>query len=264
MDSSRAEKRAYYLSKAVNKAQRRYHLFDEDDSILVAVSGGKDSMTMLELLFRRNRYARYKARLIAANIESDHACGRTVSRHWLDTWCAERGIQLVSEQIVVAQELAEAESSPCFRCAWNRRKALFRLADTHNCNKLAFGHHADDIAETTLMNLFYAGRLNPMEARVSFFDGRLVVIRPMALIEERTIADYVRVAGYPIGGEPCPWGHDSHREKVKAIIRQLQHDSPQVKRCILSAAEHYRAAIRRLQDQQVAESQHSPEEPSDG
>ena len=244
-DQARAVKLAYYLLKAVNKANRRYDLLADGDAILVAVSGGKDSMTLLDLLYRRRRVAREQYRLIAAHVRTDFHCGRSVPVEWLEGWCAARGIPLVVQDLMVAEELAATNLSKCFRCAWDRRKTLFQLADRLGCTKLAFGHHADDIAETTLMNLFYTATIRRMEPKMDLFKGRLTVIRPLAYVEERDIIPFVRASAFPIQGEPCPEGLSSRRAVVKRMLRELESECHDVKRHVYRAVDRYQNALRR-------------------
>jgi len=236
-DRARADKLAYYLLKAVNKAAYEYRLLATGDRVLAAVSGGKDSMTMLDLLWRRKRVAREHYDLMVGHIQSDRACGRAVPTPWLEAWCQERQLPLYVQEVPMAEDLASTTLSKCFRCARLRRRALFSLADRLGCNKLAFGHHADDVAETTLMNLFYNGRLARMEPKVSLFGGRLVIIRPLVFVEERDIVPFVRASSFPIAGELCPEGVDSERAFIKGILGQLEGQSHNVKRRIYRAVE---------------------------
>jgi len=239
---ARADRLAYYLLKAVNSAHRRYRFFQDGDRILVAVSGGKDSLTLLDLLCRRLRTGRERYTLVAAHIESDAYCGRAVPRPWLEAFCRGWGIPLVVEPMTVMEELRQARKR-CFRCSWNRRKALFTLADRLGCNKLAFGHHADDIAQTVLLNLFYSGRIEPMEAKVSFFQGKLIVIRPLAFVEERDIVPYAKARGFPLCGEPCPYGLNSRRMLMKEVLRMVEKDNPRAKRSIYNAIDRYQKRL---------------------
>lgn len=242
-DPARADRLAHYLLRNVNKAIREHAMLADGDRVLVAVSGGKDSLSLLDLLQRRQTTARERYTLLACHVRTDTNCGRAVSVEWLHAWCAERDIPLAIEDILIAEELAETPLSPCFRCARNRRKTLFETAVRLGCTHVAFGHHADDVAETTLMNLFYGARLEPMEAKITLFDGALTVIRPLVEVEERDLAPFVRASGYPIRGEPCPIGLQSRRAAIKRLLRELERDGSPVKRHIRSAAEQCRQRV---------------------
>ena len=119
-------------------------------------------------------------------------------------------------------------------------------------NKVAFAHHADDIAQTTLMNLFYSGRLHRMEPKVSFFGGRLFVIRPLAFVGERDIVPFARATGFPIRGEPCPEGLNSRRALVKRLLREVEGDSRHVERSIHHAVERYNAILAQMPRPEVS------------
>ncbi len=243
--ADRAERLAYYLLKALNKAQRKYRLLADGDVILAAVSGGKDSLTMLDLLERRRRTGQEHYSLVATHIVSDYYCGRKVPDEWLSAWCAAKNIPLVLEPIEVAEEITASERGRCFLCARARRRALFEMADRMGCNKIALGHHADDVAETTLMNLLYSGRIDTIEPKADFFEGRLVVIRPLILIEERDIVPYAQASGLPLAGELCPDGAVSRRAFVKELLRQAEREHHDVKRSMYYAMERYRQALAR-------------------
>jgi len=240
-DHQRADRLAYYLLKSLNKTARQHGMFQDGDVILAAVSGGKDSLTLLDLLHRRRCAARESYTLVAGKVRTDYFSGPAVPEEWLSNWCRDRRIPLVVDEIQMAEELAATTSSKCFRCAWLRRKALFQMADRLGCNKVALGHSADDIAETTLMNLLYNARFARMEPRVSFFQGRLVVIRPLAYTEERDIVPFVQASGFPIRGDPCPEGLNSRRAAVRKLLREIESESHHVKRHILRAFDRHKA-----------------------
>ncbi|MFO7697270.1 MAG: tRNA 2-thiocytidine biosynthesis TtcA family protein [Anaerolineae bacterium] len=245
---------AHYLLRALNKAQRHYRLFEDGDRVLVAVSGGKDSLTLLDLLHRRQTSGPEQLALVAGRVRTDYHCGRAVSEDWLTGWCAERDIPLLVEEVAVAERVTSSEHNRCFWCAWARRKALFQLAQRSACGKLAFGHHADDVAETTLMNLFYSGRVDTMHARSVLFDGALTVVRPLALVEERDITAFARASGYPLEGTACPEGAQSRRAFVKSVLREAEDQHHGVKRSIHSA-------LRRIEQARAEELEGPAEAP---
>ncbi len=238
-DETRTDRLAFYMQKAITKADKRFRLLEEGDRILVAVSGGKDSLTLLDLLHRRQVTSPVHYGLVVGHVRSDAYCGRAVPPDWLAAWCAEQRLPLVFADMAVADDLRSTDKSPCFVCSWHRRKALFELAASLGCNKLAFGHHADDLAETVLLNLLYASRIEGLAGKASFFHGTLTVIRPLLLIEERDIMAFAKASGYPIEGEPCPAGRYSQRAQVKAMLRALETGRHRIKRSVFRALDRY-------------------------
>lgn len=229
---SNPDRIAYFLLKDVTRAIGEFNLIDDGDQIAVAVSGGKDSRAMLDLLLRHRRKVPYSYNLLALHVVGTEA-GLPDVRPELAPWFQELGV----EHHFVPLELPPDEPLPldCFRCSWNRRKALFTASVDLGCDKLAFGHHADDAAVTTLMNLMFNGRLETMAPRVEFFDGAVTVIRPLIYLAEKELTRYAGAAGFP---EPprCPQAEQSRRSQMKAFLRQFGRDQDQIRTNLWRAA----------------------------
>jgi tRNA 2-thiocytidine biosynthesis protein TtcA len=232
---SDADKQAFYLLKKVNKAIRAYQLIQDGDRIAVAVSGGKDSLSLLRLLQVRQASAPEHVELIALHVRRPPSSEDGDDCLAAGSWLRSSGVEFQ----VLDIELTAEEPQPlgCYRCAWYRRKALFQAAHRLGCNKLALGHHADDVACTTLLNLFYHGRLETMAPRRSFFDGALVVIRPLYLVPEKELARFARACGFPVTTRCCPQGTDARRENMRALLRAVEKDMPRAKINLLRAVQ---------------------------
>lgn len=203
------------LLKSVNHAAREFELIADGDRIAVGVSGGKDSRVLLDALLRGvDVPGTYTA--VAVHIDGT-GVGLPNLVPTLELWFRELGV----EYDIVPLAVADNEPLPmdCFRCARNRRKALFIAADRIGCNKVAFGHHADDAAVTTLMSLMVKGRLETLEPRRSFFDGRLTLIRPLIYTAEKEIARYARAQGWTFPPElACPREQTNRRHHYEHFL----------------------------------------------
>jgi tRNA 2-thiocytidine biosynthesis protein TtcA len=209
------------LLKKVNKAIREYDLIGDSDRIVVAVSGGGDSLSLLQLLQMRQRSVPEKVDLLAVHVYDDADTDERL-RVDLEAWFQASGVEYAFEPLEVPAD--ESRPLTCFRCAWHRRKALFLAADRLHCNKVAFGHHADDAAETALLNLFYSGRLESMEPRVEFFDGKITVIRPLIYVPKEELTRFAQASGFPSPPPRCPNSLTSRRARMQAILQELESD----------------------------------------
>jgi tRNA 2-thiocytidine biosynthesis protein TtcA len=223
---------APYLLKPVARACKEFNLLAEGDRVAVAVSGGKDSRALLDLLIRYRGRVPFSYELVALHIAGT-SVGSPDLRPELEPWFRELGV----EYHFAPLELPPDEPLPldCFRCSWNRRKALFTAAVRLGCNKLAFGHNADDAAATALLNLMFNGQLETMAPCVEFFHGAVTVIRPLIYLSEKELARYGRAAGFP-DPPACPQGLTSRRAQVKALLRQFGREEKQVRVNIWRAA----------------------------
>ena len=221
-----------FLLKPVARACKEFDLLSDGDRITVAVSGGKDSRALLQLLLRFQQKVPYRYELLALHVVGTPA-GFPDLRPELEPWFRRLGV----EYHFATLELPPEEPLPltCFRCSWNRRKALFTAAVGLGYNKLAFGHNADDAAATALLNLLFSGRLETMAPCVEFFDGAVTVIRPLIYLPEKKLARYGRAAGFP-DSPVCPQGLVSRRAQIKVLLGQFGRDQKQIRVNIWRAA----------------------------
>ena len=227
-----ADRTAHFLLREVTRAVGEFKLLEDGDRLAVAVSGGKDSRTMLDLLLRHRAKVPYDYDLLAVHADPSQA-GLPDLRLELEPWFRSRAV----DYRFVPLDLPPDEPLPldCFRCSWLRRKTLFMTSVENGCGKIAFGHHADDAAVTTLMNLMFNGRLETMEPKVVFFDGAITVVRPLITLPEKELARYARAAGFP-NRPPCPQGQASKRADIEAFLRGFGRQQEQIRTNVWRAA----------------------------
>jgi tRNA 2-thiocytidine biosynthesis protein TtcA len=227
------DRAAFFLLKPVARACKEFNLLAEGDRVAVAISGGKDSRALLDLLLRYQKRVPFSYSLMALHIVGTSA-GFADLRPQLEPWFQSLGVTYHFAPL----ELPPGEPLPleCFRCSWNRRKALFAAAADLGCNKLALGHHADDAAATTLLSVMFGGKLETMAPRREFLDGALTVIRPLIYISEKELVRYGKIAGFPSLPPLCPQGLTSQRAQVKALLRHFGRSQKQIRANLWRAA----------------------------
>lgn len=219
MRSTADEKYLEKVRRKAGKAINQYHLINENDRILVGVSGGKDSLSLLEILALRRRFLPINYHLEAVHINITDV-PYSINRTYLSALCESLSVPLhyIDSEAGIAQANGK---SPCFLCSWNRRKALFELAQKLACNKLATGHHMDDALETMLMNMTYHGEFSSMPPSVSFFEGKVTLIRPLILNTDHELQRYATIQQFPEETKNCPWEDKSKREHMRELVGQL-------------------------------------------
>ena len=269
MESRRLEKR---LKERFVKAMATYHLIEDDDKILVGLSGGKDSLLLTELLAKRAKiqHPRFSVEAIHVRMENIHY---ETDTSYLQQFCDDLGVPLhvrttSFETSVISTEQSEwrdlsttlemtekevemtekevemttakdrrRQKQPCFLCSWNRRKQLFNLAQELGCNKIALGHHQDDLIHTALMNLTYQAHFATMPARLKMRKMPLTIIRPLCLIPESDIKTWAEMQGYQKQQKLCPYETNSHRTDIKQLYDALEQMNPEVRYNIWGALE---------------------------
>ena len=237
--SRRLEKR---LNERFVKAMATYHLIEDDDHILVGLSGGKDSLLLLELLAKRTKidHPRFCVEALHVRMENIHYATDT---SYLQQFCDDLGVKLhvrttrfeIGEETIKDARDARRQKQPCFLCSWMRRKEMFNLAQELGCNKIALGHHQDDLIHTALMNLTFQGRFDTMPARLKMKKMPLEIIRPLCMIEEQDIKTYAELQGYQKQQKLCPYETDSHRTDIKRLYNEIEQLNPEARYSIWRA-----------------------------
>lgn len=196
-----------------------YSLISENDKILIGVSGGKDSLSLLVLLNEFKLRTKINFEMFACHIRTDFHCASCMHTGVLSEIFKNAGIKYIFKDIKVLDENGKTD---CFWCSWNKRKALFCLARELNCGKIALGHHKNDIAETVLMNLFFHGQISAMCPRQELFEGKITLIRPLCYVEEELTSRFAKECCFPTKFCRCPFGRNSVRKYTKELINTLQ------------------------------------------
>jgi tRNA 2-thiocytidine biosynthesis protein TtcA len=224
------------LLQLVTKASLDHRLIEPGDRIMACLSGGKDSYTMLHLLRQIQRKVPFDFSIVAVNLDQKQP---NFPEHILPAWLSSNDYEfrIIEEDTysIVTDKVPEGKTY-CSLCSRLRRGILYGAADELGANKLALGHHRDDLLETLLLNLFYSGQLKSMAPRLQADNGRHVVIRPLVYCVEAEIARFAEAMSFPI--IPCDLcGSQEHlkRKQMKALVSELHAENPKVRGNMLAA-----------------------------
>lgn len=225
------------LLSPFRRAIEDYNMISAGDKIAVGLSGGKDSVTLLTVFAALKRFYPKDFELIAIRIDMGLECDNAQVEK-MEKYCKELGVEYVVEKTDIGEILFDVrkEKNPCSLCSKLRRGALNTLALKHGCNKLALGHHADDLVETFFLSLIYEGRLSTFEPVTYLSRSQMTVIRPMIYIEEKDVAAYSK--NLPVIKNYCPYDKHTKRQYVKELIASIKADVPFAKDRMLSAIYH--------------------------
>lgn len=220
------------ILSTMRKAVERYGLISSGDKIAVGLSGGKDSLVLLKALKMFQRFGIYNYDIIAVTV--DIYSGKEDYSH-LQKFCDELEVPLVVERTDIHQIVFDerGEKNPCSLCAKMRRGALNSVANKYGCNKIALGHHLQDVIETFFLSLLYEGRLSTMKPKSYMSNSGITLIRPLFLTHENTIRAVSK--DFPVKKSKCPADSNSKRQDIEKLIEDIDKIIPDSKKRIESA-----------------------------
>ncbi len=225
------------IARKTTRAITDFEMIEDGDRVMVGLSGGKDSWALIQILEVLRQRAPIDFSIVAVNVDSGY---EGYQHDLVARTCEERGWEFHHVKTSIGETIdtvLDADATPCSLCARLRRGVLYRMAGEVGATKIALGHHADDFVETLLLNVFFAGALKAMPARLRSDDGRHVVIRPLVYVLESEAREYAKAAELPIIGCCCPACGDLslQRQRIKRLIMDLEREHPDLKQSLLKS-----------------------------
>lgn len=229
------------LQHLVGEAIKDFDLIETNDRVLIGLSGGKDSLALLDLMGERMKRSNGKFSLEAVHVRMKNIQYES-DTSYLEQKAAEWGIPFHVVETGFDVDRKE-KRTPCFLCSWNRRKTLFTVAQNLGCTKIALGHHQDDILNTALMNLTFNGSFSTMPVRISMKKFQMTIIRPLARITERELVEWAEVKHYLPVKKICPFDKVSNRTEIQKVTEQMRMINPDFRQNIWHALQKAGALI---------------------
>ncbi len=211
----------------------KYEMFKPGDKVLIALSGGKDSLALVHMLGELRDEGRIAVSLGAVNVSTDAVCGVGIFQDLLRGFCSDRNIPVDRIYFPIIEDAGEQLS--CFYCAMRRRAAMFEYASKRGYSVLAFGHHLDDMAETVIMNMVFNGNISTMSPTVEIFDGELRLVRPLADVREYETAALVQELKLQTAVCSCPFSSMNIRGTIKEYLTDREGEIAGVRENIVNA-----------------------------
>jgi len=216
------------LKRLVGKAIHSREMIRDGDHVMVAVSGGKDSLALLWLLRERIKHIPIDYRITAVHMDLGFG-GESAGQ--MESFFMTHGFEyrIIGTDIGPRAHSKENLENPCFLCARLRRKRLFQLAEELGCKRIALGHHKDDLIETFFLNIFYGASISTMLPVQNLFGGKLILIRPLFLVDENRIDRYARFMGWERIDSGCPTAGYSKREEIRTMLQNFYRSNKKIK-----------------------------------
>ncbi len=233
-----------YVAKEIKRlAGKAIHTMDmirDGDHVMVAVSGGKDSLALLWLLKERIKRVPIDYRITAVHVDPGFGAN---SAEQMTSFFSAHGFEfrVIESDIGPKAHGPQNRENPCFLCSRLRRKLLFQMAEEVGCNRMAFGHHKDDLIETFFLNVFYGASISTMVPVQGLFGGKLTVIRPFYLVDEDLIRRYAQLMDWPEISLDCPTAGSSKREEIKNMLKHFYRSNRKIKGNIFHALQNVNA-----------------------
>jgi len=227
-------KKSLRIEKLVGKAIYDYNLITHNDKILIGISGGRDSFSLLKLLSMRQKKVPIRYELFPVHIDLGFDDN---SSEKIKEYLAKQGFDVIIKKTTIGPMAHSSynRENPCFLCSMLRRKALFEIANELGCKKIALGHHMDDIVETFFINMIYTGEISTMVPHQSLFKGKLSIIRPLAYVEKSTIDQFANYHHIPSFEDGCRYRNNSRRNVIKDLIKEMEKKHKKAKRNIFNS-----------------------------
>ncbi len=228
------------IKRLTGKAIHTKDMIRDGDHVLVAVSGGKDSLALLWLLKERIKRVSIDYRITAVHVDPGFGAN---SADQMTSFFLEHGFEfrVIESDIGPKAHGPQNRENPCFLCSRLRRKLLFQTAEEVGCNRMAFGHHKDDLIETFFLNVFYGASISTMVPVQGLFGGKLTVIRPFYLVDEDLIRRYAQLMDWPEISLDCPTAGSSKREEIKNMLKLFYRSNRKIKGNIFHALQNVNA-----------------------
>lgn len=221
------------IQRLAGKAMKTYTMLSDGDRVMIGLSGGKDSLALVEVLAARQRIFKPRIEVVACHVSVDNVPYQS-DTEYLKSFCNERGVEFVHAHTSFEPDTKDGRG-PCFLCSWMRRKTLFKTAEEHHCNKIALGHHKDDIVETLLMNQIFQGAYATMPPVMTMDNFAMTIIRPLALCREAELQQLASEHNYRKQTKNCPYEKESNRTSIRHIIEQIEQLNPDAVSSIFNA-----------------------------